>query len=192
MRRNNHQSAPLCAGLLLLLLAVAGSCTNKQKADDGKTAFERSLTAQDTANVKQLVDSFFQLLESGEAGQAAAMLYQKPDSDAYGEPTLLDNENLGNMELMLGSLPIIGHRIDYIKFSQTYANEVKVTAIIAEADGDMPEVSTVFYFRPIDYLGGWRLCMMDTNTGAGSIMDKAAKDSVERSYGEAESAQSPQ
>lgn len=193
MKRHNHQSAPLCLGLLALLLAFVGSCSNKQRADDGKTPFEQSLTAEDTANVEKLVDSFFELLERGDAGQAAAMLYQKPDSDAYGEPQLLDNEKLASVEMMLRSFPIIGHRIDYIKFSQTYANEVKVTAIIAEPSGNMPEVSTVFYFRPIDYLGGWRLCMMDSNTGATPILDNDAKDSVERNFEEeSETAQTPQ
>lgn len=189
MKRNNHLSSPFLLGLLLML-SVATGCQNKQRADDGKTDFERSLTATDTANVEKLVNEFFGLIENGQAPQAAAMLYHKPDSDAYAEPRLLDNEELASMELMLRSLPIIEHRIDYIKFSQTYANEVKVTAVIAHAQGNMPEVSTVFYFRPIDYLGGWRLCMMDSNTGATPILDNEEKDSVERMFEEEQAADS--
>jgi len=159
-------------------LALAG-CKGEKQADN-RTGFERSLTAKDTADVTKLVDTFFKYVEGGDAAQAASMLCQFPDSDVHAEPLPLPDSLLGRTELMLDALPVIAHRIEYIKFGETYANEVKVTAILAHAEGDMPEVSTAFYFRPYDYLGAWRLCMVDTNTGAAPMLSGSEKDSVVR------------
>lgn len=176
-----------CLPLVAVAAAICLAACKGDKPADSRTGFERSLTAKDTADVTKLVDMFFGFVESGDAAQAAAMLCQFPDSDVHAEPLPLPDSLLGRTELMLESLPVIGHRIDYIKFSETYANEVKVTAIIAHAEGDMPEVSTAFYFRPFDYLGAWRLCMVDSNTGAAPMLSGAEKDSIVRESLQADS-----
>jgi hypothetical protein len=43
-------------------------------------------------------------------------------------------------------------------------NEVKCTIVMREADGTVPEAANKWYFKPVNYLGGWRLCLMDSNS----------------------------
>ena len=45
-----------------------------------------------------------------------------------------------------------------------YMNEVKCTIVMREADGTVPEAANKWYFKPVNYLGGWRLCLMDSNS----------------------------
>ena len=95
---------------------------------------------------------------------------------------MLDNEELKDMVSLLKSLPIQSHRIDYLKFSETYENEAKVTAVIMPAHDNVPEVKTVFYFKPIVYLGKWKLSVIDSHSDDKTIIDKDKKDSMESEY----------
>lgn len=83
----------------------------------------------------------------------------------YEEPQPLSNEEMASIKNMLSALPIKSHTIDYIKFKEVYNNEVKCTALIMEAYDNVPEIKTAFYFKPIDHLGKWRLCMVDSRRG---------------------------
>ena len=50
------------------------------------------------------------------------------------------------------------------------------------AHDNVPEIKTVFYFKPIDYLGKWKLCMIDSHNGDRPVVEHAKKDSMQREY----------
>ena len=178
--------------LFLAIVAIASAslvltgCKRDKSADqsdpNAPTAYELSMTNQDTMQVVHLVDAFFDSLEKGELTDAVAMLYADNSVDHFEEPQPLDNDQISRMMSLVRALPIQSHRIDYIKFHETYQNEVKVTAIIEPATEDRPEVSTVFYFRPFDYLGNWRLCLMDSYNGNQRIINNDQADSLEQKF----------
>lgn len=171
--------------LVTISVAFIGCKSDKsaQQTDpNAPTDYELSITNQDTAQVITLVDTFFDYLEKGELTEAVAMLYADNSVDHFEEPLPLDNNQVTRMMSIYRSLPIQGHRIDYIKFHETYENEVKVTAIIEPATEDQAEVATVFYFRPFDYLGNWRLCLMDTHNGNQRIINNDQADSLEQKF----------
>lgn len=166
--------------MLFAAFALVGCKDKPQPAD--KTGFEMNLTNEDSTNVINLVNTFFEYAEHGKYDEAAAMLYMDNVDSVYEEPQPLDNAHIAKVKQMLSSLPIIRHEINYVKFEQTYSNEVKCTAIIAEAKGDMPEIKTVFYFKPYDYLGSWRLCMIDSYNGDRTIINNEHQDSLTDMY----------
>lgn len=167
--------------LLFVLVLSLGSCKDKPKPNN-ETGFERSLTNQDSVEVVKLVDQFFSYIENGKSNEAAAMLVKLDPEDKFAEPQPLSNEDLRAAEQLYGALPIKSHYIDYVKFSETYDNEVKVTALIAPAENGNPEVKTVFYFKPVNYLKSWKLSIIDTNSNDHPIIDGGKRDSMEKEY----------
>ena len=167
----------------LFCLAVVG-CQDKpkQEGNNTQTAYELSMTEADTVAVASLVDQFFFLLEDDLVTDAVSMLYQYTDSNRYEVVELLDNENIQKVTTLLKAFPIVSHHIDYIKFHEVYANEVKVTAIIAEATDEQPEMKTVFYFRAVDDRGRWRLCMMNSDRNEQRIISNAEADAEAAKY----------
>ena len=175
--------------LTLLLFATVMSAfiftgCKGDKAPKGNqpTGFELAMTDQDTTAVVNLINQFFGMVESGNITDAVSMLYQDCDSDVYAEPELLDNEQIRRTTTLLKALPVVNHRIEYIKFSETYANEVKVSAIIAEAEDGMPEVKTVFYFKPVDFMGNWRLCLVNSTEGDQRLISNEQADSLQEKF----------
>ena len=165
---------------IAMSLSLTG-CKDKPKPSP-LTGFEQNLTNADSVAVMNLVNQFFEYAEHGKYIDAAAMLYEDDPDSIYNEPQLLNNEELQRIKMNLSSLPIQSHNIDYIKFHETYANEVKVTAVIAPAQGNMPEVKTVYYFKPINYNGAWKLCLVDSHNGDETIVKSAKKDSMEKEF----------
>lgn len=169
--------------LLMAVMFATTGCKQKQAKEESPfTKFEMALNEQDTTQVTNLVNSFFELVEGEKIADAVAMLYEDCDSDKYGEPVLLDNEKIASVTNLLKSFPIISHRIEYIKFREAWKNEVKVTAVMAEATDSRPEIKTVFYFKPIDYLGSWHLCLVNTNEGDRRVIKNAQADSMATKY----------
>ena len=151
-----------CAALI-----IAG-CKHAQQdnnANSNLTAYEKGLTSEDSIQVVAVIDNFFALIENGQVDLAVSSLYKANSEDAYGEPQALDNEEMEQVRKVFEVFPTFGHRIDYIKFFDSYLNEVKVSAIFREAKDGMPEGTTTYYFRPINYIGKWVLCAMNTWTG---------------------------
>lgn len=150
------------------------------------TAFEERMTNEDSVAVVHLIDDFFGAIENGDLTTAVAMLYKTDNNaDPYAEPQLLDNEEMAALKEQFTSLPVYGHKIDYIKFNKSYLNEVKCTAIISPAQDDIPAATTSYYFKPVNYLGAWLLCLMNTNTGDRPFVSNEDKDSLTRHYQEA-------
>lgn len=168
--------------VLAVALVTMGSCGEKKKNNSPLTGFEQSMTNADSVEVTHLVNQFFEYAEKGDYDAAAAMVYKDNVDSVYNEPQPLDNNGIAQLKQLLSSLPVQSHKIDYIKFHETYANEVKCTAIIMPAHDNVPEIKTVFYFKPIDYLGKWKLCMIDTHNGDRPVVDHNKKDSMQNEY----------
>lgn len=170
-------------GIFLLSISplFMTSCKDKPKPNP-QTTFEQSMTNKDSVAVTGLVNVFFQLAESGRYDEAASMLFKNNVDTVYDEPQPLDNKDMEKVKTLLSSLPIKSHTIDYIKFKEVYENEVKCTAIIMEAHDNIPEVKTVFYFKPVSYLGKWKLCLVDSHHGDQTVIKADKKDSMQNEY----------
>lgn len=185
LEHNMKKNLKLLLGALLLLFisfSISG-CKSKSKEKPEKfTAFEKEMTNTDSMEVIRLVDQFFNYAENGQIGEAAGMLYENNDEADGEEPQPIDNKAMEKMKVLLNSLPIRSHNIDYIKFSEAENNEVKCTAIIEPAHDNVPEIKTVFYFKPIKYFDSWKLCIVDTNSGDRTIINGAKKDSMTHEF----------
>ena len=179
MRKNLY----IILGVFLLIISplFMTSCKDKPNPNP-QTTFEQSMTNKDSVAVTGLVNVFFQLAESGRYDEAASMLFKNNVDTVYDEPKPLDNKDMEKVKTLLSSLPIKSHTIDYIKFKEVYENEVKCTAIIMEAHDNIPEVKTVFYFKPVSYLGKWKLCLVDSHHGDQTVIKADKKDSMQNEY----------
>lgn len=179
MRKNLY----IILGVFLLIISplFMTSCKDKPKPNP-QTTFEQSMTNKDSVAVTGLVNVFFQLAESGRYDEAASMLFKNNVDTVYDEPQPLDNKDMEKVKTLLSSLPIKSHTIDYIKFKEVYENEVKCTAIIMEAHDNIPEVKTVFYFKPVSYLGKRKLCLVDSHHGDQTVIKADKKDSMQNEY----------
>lgn len=162
--RNKLLLLPLMLALFVVSCKEQKKETKEQPAEETATEFERRMSAEDTTAVEELVDKFFGYVLDKQYYEAAGMLYRN-DADKDQEPELLDNEALAEVTAMLESIPMVGYQIDYIKFSEYYSNEVLCRVIIREAEGDMPAITTKMYFKPVNYLGNWVLCLTNTAYG---------------------------
>ena len=167
--------------LLIISPLFMTSCKDKPKPNP-QTTFEQSMTNKDSGAVTGVVNVVFQLAESGRYDEAASMLFKNNVDTVYDEPKPLDNKDMEKVKTLLSSLPIKSHTIDYIKFKEVYENEVKCTAIIMEAHDNIPEVKTVFYFKPVSYLGKWKLCLVDSHHGDQTVIKADKKDSMQNEY----------
>ena len=169
--------------LLFSITAISiMSCSSEQKQTSNRTEFEESLTNSDSIAVRDLIDKFFTAVISEQYSTAAAMLYQIDVDNVYETPMPLENEQMHGVKIMLKSFGIVDYRIDYIKFRQSYSNEVKCTAIMQKASDTTAEINTHLYFKPVSYLGNWVLCMMNSSTGDNPIVDDSERDSLEQQY----------
>lgn len=169
--------------LLLLQLSSCNSCSSKKEAPAGPppTEFEKGMTAKDTAAVKALVDKFFTFVKEKNFSEAAGMLYRNDQTENHN-PELLNNEEMADVRNMLESVPMVDYRIEYIKFDEDFKNEVLCYVIIKKAEGDMPEMSTKMFFKPVNYMGNWLLCLTNTAYGDKGVVAPDKRDSVERNY----------
>lgn len=172
------------------IIAFAASCTSEPKKTDTKTDFEESLTEKDTADVKNLVDQFFSYALSGDYNHAASMLYRiEDDGRNIVEPQPLTNEEMDQVRTMFELLRIEDYRIEYIKFSEMYENEVMCSCIIIPESETQKEVSTKIFFKPVNYLGGWSLCLTNSAFGDRGLVDPDKVDSLEQVYQQSDAAQ---
>ena len=101
------------------------------------------MSNKDTLAVEQLIDKFFGYVKNKQYGDAVLMFYRN-DTSEDGNPIELNNEEMAETRAMLESIPTVGYKIEYIKFNEYYANEVKCNVIIREAEGNMPVITTKY------------------------------------------------
>lgn len=168
---------------LMLSLSSCNSCSSQKKEEvqgPPPTDFEKGMTAQDTAEVKQLVDKFFKYAEEKNFTEAAGMLYRTIEGSEDPQP--LNNDEMAEVKKMLETFPMVDYRIEYIKFSDSEENEVLCSVIMQKAEGDMPEMATKMFFKPVNHVGSWLLCLTNTGYGDKGVVDPNKRDSVEKNY----------
>lgn len=183
MKRRN-----LCLVLLALVMAVVlGGMTscNSKKENKGPqpTEFEMNMTNQDSVAVRGLVDQFFKLVKEKDFAGAAQMLYRIDAKDHKSEPQPLDNDEIDKVMGLLKSVPMESYKIEYIKFNESYANEVLCNVVIKKGNGkDIPDITTKMFFKPMRWLGQWCLGVMDSDHGDRGVVNPTKRDSVEKEY----------
>lgn len=155
--------------LPFLLVSLISACQPNKQKESGKEVnlndgYVAHLTQTDSANAQALVAQFMDYAKEGKLEQAAAMLCKPDTSNQWNEPMLLGNEELHEVASMLEAFPVKEYQVDYIHFATPLDNEAKCTIVMREAEGDLPAVTNSWYFRLVNYLGGWRLCLKDSRS----------------------------
>lgn len=168
------------AAMLLLLFLLPISCKNSSTRR--LPTFEQTLTRQDTADVMQLVDSFFSLTEQGQMEKVLPLL-RRVSLDAEKASILpLDSENVARARQTLIRVMQCAHRVDYLKFFHPLQNEVRTTVILVPAKDTLPEMVSVLYLKPVKADNGWQLCLMDARSGDKPLVPIEKLDSMIRAY----------
>lgn len=169
--------------MLTIVLALGlQACKDKKPQGPQPTDFEQALTNEDSMKVAQLVDQFFNYAENRQYDEAAAMLYRLDPKNPKNTPEVLTNEAMDSVKAMLKSIPIVGHTIEYMKFSESNNNEVLCNIIMVKGHDNVPDATTKFFLLPINYLGEWHLCLTDSNSGLSTIVDPNKRDSMQLEY----------
>lgn len=172
--------------VVAVVLASLTACKSDKPApaasNNEPTPFEQGLTNQDTVEVKRLVDMFFEYAAKKDYASAAGMLYTVDDDSTRQKPELLDNKDLERVMTLLRSVPMVDHKIEYMKFNQSNKNEVMCTVTIMKGEDGAPDVTTKMFFMPVNYLGGWCLCMINSPTGDVPVLEPKERDSVALEY----------
>ena len=146
-------------GAAWLLCSVSACRQADSKATAAAIAPEKTFTdglvQADTAAVLRLVNDYMGYARQGEYGKAAAMLYKPAPEDAWDEPLLLDNDEMAQVADMLRRRPVAAYKITDLEFRTAIDNEVKCVYSSAESSA----MAYTLTFRPMNYLGGWRLCL---------------------------------
>lgn len=142
------------------------------------------MTANDTASVIGLIDEFFTHVKAKDYDEAAAMLYKVNPNFPEGQPILLDDDQMREVISMLSTLPVLDYRIEYMKFTGSYENEVLCYVIIQKGTEGIPDITSKMFFRPMDFLGNWCLSIMNTTWGDRGIVAPSDRDSIARKYNE--------
>lgn len=179
MKRINLYTGIYVIAIISVLSAL--SCkSGKNKPEPVRTDFELGMAKEDSLEVERLIDEFFQYAIDKNYTEAAGMLYKNDSSDIRKEPQPLNNKEMASIRNMLEVIPIEGYRIEYMKFSESYENEVLCHVIIRKGNGrDIPEMTTKMFFKPISYLGGWCLGIMNSEWGDRELVEPDKRDSLE-------------
>ena len=170
---------------LLFASAVGlGSCgKKKEKPATEFTEFEQGLNSQDSVAVRNLVDQFFGYVKKEDFASATSMLYRTDPQNPKAEPQLLNNEEIKAVEQLLRAVPMVDYKIEYMKFSESYRNEVLCSVIIKKGDGKkVPDVRTKMFFKPMRYLGQWCLALMNSEWGDQQVIKVNKRDSMAKEY----------
>lgn len=164
----------LALSMFLLCLDACKSDKKQTIAEEQKplNGFVDGLVREDTLAVEKLVDEFMKKAQDKQFGQAAAMLYKTDPDDAWNEPVLLDNEEIENVMFILKRFPVLSYRIVHMKFESALENEVKCTIVMSKKEDNIPEITNSWFFKPLNYLGGWRLCLMNSYSGDCSVDER--------------------
>lgn len=173
----------IAAVALLLTISITSCNSKKEQKGPQPTEFEVGMTNQDSIAVRGLIDQFFTFVKDKDYAGATQMLYRTPLNDPKGQPEPLDNDEISRVMQMLKSVPMEGYKIEYMKFNQSYNNEVLCYVIIKKSDSkDMPDVTTKMFFKPMSYLGQWCLGLMNSEWGDQGVVDPAKRDSLKDEY----------
>ncbi|MEI3055736.1 MAG: hypothetical protein V8T55_04195 [Phocaeicola plebeius] len=147
----------ICLLCLLSCTERKGKQTETATIPTELRSFTDGLVKEDTLAVQKLVNDYMTYVQNGEYAEAAAMLYKPDSTDIWNEPIPLSNEEMEKVIETLKLFPVQSHEIKDIKFKTAIENEVKCTFTIKGSQS----ISSSISFKPMNYLGGWRLCLSE-------------------------------
>ncbi len=165
-----------------LLLTASCKSDKQQPTGPQPTDFERIKTNKDSLEARHLIEQFFKYTAEGDYASAAAMLYTVDVNNPNEDPQPLDNGEIERQMAMLKAVPMIDAKIEYMKFEDFYSNEVMCTVTMAKGLDGAPDVTTKMFFKPVNCLGTWYLCMMNSATGDNTIVNGDKRDSMGLEY----------
>lgn len=159
----------------LLILGLASifivSCSQSgKKAETNEQSVVKHtmvLSKKDTVQVLELTNRFMAAVKEKRYADAAAMLHETKADDPFAQPELLDNDQLQDALQRLKIFPIYDFSISGYTFKEALDNEVRCEVVLfpkTEADDTRPNTAT-WYFKPVRYLGEWKLCFRSSAQG---------------------------
>ena len=153
MKKRNIITIVIC--LLSLFSCEAGKKDNLTKTVSELKSFTDGLVKEDTLAVEKLVNDYMSYIKSENYAEAAAMLFKPDTANVWNEPIALDNKEMDKVIETLKHFPVQSYKITKIEFKTAVENEVRCSFIMKNS------VTSSYSFRPMNYLGGWRLCLME-------------------------------
>ena len=155
MKKLNIIAIAIC---LLSFFSCQSADKNQQK-DSGTTelnSFVSGLLKEDTTSVEKLVNTYMTYAQNKQYSEAAAMLFKPDTTDIWNEPVPLDNDEMESVKAVLKRFPVLSYKITNMEFRTAVDNEIKCSFVM----NDSLNITSSWTFRPMNYLGGWLLCLM--------------------------------
>ncbi len=146
--------------IVVALLCLGSSCTNKKKTRDERIEeFRSMLTASDTTQMLQICDNAMELLKSKKIDEVIASLHEYNDSTQEIKPLSKIMERKVKNQFRM--FPVLDYKRTYYSFMLEGCNDVKyeVTFAKAEQAGTDKDPVTSFMFNPVKINGEWKLCL---------------------------------
>ena len=158
----------LIVGLIAAFIVSCNQSGKKTETDSRATVKHLMVLSQkDTIQVLDLTNQFMTAVKEQRYADAAMMLHEMKADDPFAQPELLDNEQLKSVLQRLKAF----QKYDYTKrdciFQEAFDNEVrgKVVLFPKTDKEDMRPNATTWYFKPVRYLGEWKLCFRSSAQG---------------------------
>ena len=151
--------------LIVLTTFCVGSCKKTKQESPQLRPFAETITNEDSVAITRLVDQYFNYQIKGDYYEAAAMLYRPNAENKDFMPEPLEQEALESIVKSMQYVPVLEYSIEYLKFGQTYDNEVMVKITMIKGQNGLPDVTSKVIFKPISYLGNWFLSVLDSSSG---------------------------
>ena len=148
----------LIVGLIAAFIVSCNQSGKKTETDSQATVKHLMVLSQkDTIQVLDLTNQFMTAVKEQRYADAAMMLHEMKADDPFAQPELLDNEQLKSVLQRLKAFPIYDYTISDCIF--------KVVLFPKTDKEDMRPNATTWYFKPVRYLGEWKLCFRSSAQG---------------------------
>lgn len=164
----------------IYIFASCTGCKSDKQQGPQPTAFEQSLQAKDTADVEQLIGTFFSNLQEKKFYEAAAMIYTRTDTASSIEP--LSNAEMDKFAKTYKQIPCEGYKIDYIKFLSQRQNEVACSMILQKGQNGEEDAVTKLFFITVLHDGKWCLILTDSKHFEEPFTKFEQRDSLSERY----------
>lgn len=158
----------LILGLAPIFIVSCSQSGKKAETNEQSAAkHTMALSKKDTVQVLELTNRFMEAVKEKRYVDAAAMLHETKADDPFARPELLDNDQLKDALQRLKIFPIYDFSISGYIFKEAFDNEVRCEVVLfpkTDADDTRPNTA-IWYFKPVRYLGEWKLCFRNSAQG---------------------------
>jgi hypothetical protein len=152
--------------LLLCLTFIAASSCQSEKKEPAVVSvedidFSLHATHEDSVLVYTYVSSFLSAVREGHVDDAVDKLYEVDNERPEDSPIHLMGEHKQQVLDFFNRWRFCDFKIEEMTFREVLDNEVRCTLYMQDANGNPNGVTMQYFFKPILYLGAWKLCLMD-------------------------------